>query len=189
MDVLGQFSRTHRTKAASAQGRQNRGVRVRTLLTQLNRRVHAAPSPGAQWVENFGSWFPRMTRLSTPASEMLASRITPPLEPSLSMARDRAEGRTDTRSLNRVTGRGLQLPACLAAAAFTCRGEVHTLVFAQSRFVVGVHEAIDVAAAAAAHRHRLPHQHPTNRNAVHLRGRRGRRVSRRKAVCHQQASN
>lgn len=72
--------------------------RVRTLLTQLNRRVDtAAPSPGAQWVDNLGSWFPRMTRLSTPASEMLASRITPPLEPSLSMARDRAEGRTDTQ--------------------------------------------------------------------------------------------
>lgn len=44
-----------------------------------------------QCVENFGSWLPSMTRLSTPSSEMLASLMTPPLEPSLSIAKDSAE--------------------------------------------------------------------------------------------------
>lgn len=50
-----------------------------------------------QCVENLGSWFPRMTRLSTPSSEMLASLTTPPLEPSLSIARDRAVRQTGQR--------------------------------------------------------------------------------------------
>lgn len=63
---------------------------------------------------------------------------------------------------------GVEFPACLAAAVCTCSGELQTLLFAHARFVVGVHEAVDVGAAAAAHRHRLPHQHPTNGNAVHL---------------------
>lgn len=43
-----------------------------------------------------GSWFPRMTRRSTPSSEMEASLMTPPLEPSLSMARDSAAAETET---------------------------------------------------------------------------------------------
>lgn len=113
-----------------------------------------------------------MTRRSTPSSEMVASLITPPLEPSLSIARDRAEtqdrwGRQVQKSIFHMYRR-----VCLC----TCRTDLQTLLFAQAWFVVGVHEAVDVGAAASAHRHRLPHQHPTNRNTVHLRHTGGTRV-------------
>lgn len=120
----------------------------------------------AQCVENLGSWFPRMTRRSTPSSEMLASLTTPPLEPSRSMARDRAEERqwVSETVVECSSQHALQQRRCV-----TCGGDLHALLFVHPGFVVGVHEAVDVGAAAAAHRHRLPHQHPTNRDAVHLR--------------------
>lgn len=119
----------------------------------------------AQCVENLGSWFPRMTRRSTPSSEMLASLTTPPLEPSRSMARDRAEEKEVSETVVECSSQhALQQRRCV-----TCSGELHALLFVHPGFVVGVHEAIDVGAAAAADRHRLPHQHPTNRDAVHLR--------------------
>lgn len=41
-------------------------------------------------MENLGIWSPKRTCRSTPDSDMDARRITPPLEPSLSMARERA---------------------------------------------------------------------------------------------------
>lgn len=41
-------------------------------------------------MENLGIWSPKSTCRSTPDSDMDARRITPPLEPSLSMAKARA---------------------------------------------------------------------------------------------------
>lgn len=88
---------------------------------------------------------------------MLASLMTPPLEPSLSMAKDRAE----TRQTDRQTGQtwlfdGLRtllppVPQWPAAAVCTCSSELQTFLFGHVWFVVGVHEAVDVGAATAAH--------------------------------------
>lgn len=63
---------------------------------------------------------------------------------------------------------GLQLPAAPARPAFTCSSQLQTLLLAQTRFVVGVHETVNVAAAAPADGHRLPHHHPSDGNRVDL---------------------
>lgn len=59
----------------------------------------------------------------------------------------------------------------LLSRVCTCGSELQTLVFGHSGFVVWVHKAVDVSAAATTYWDRLSHQHATNGDAVHLRHR------------------
>ena len=54
---------------------------------------------------NLGIWSPKSTRRSTPDSSMAARRITPPLEPSRSMAKARAVNKR--RKLGSESGAGI----------------------------------------------------------------------------------
>ncbi len=73
-----------------------------TSRNSLGLRCSTDPN---QTVENLDSWFPRMTCRSTPCSEMTASLTTPPLEPSLSMARVSAAERERHTRTQRETHR------------------------------------------------------------------------------------
>lgn len=122
------------------------------------RAAPATPSP--QRDENLGSWLPRMTLRSTPSFVIAARRITPPLEPSRSMAR--ASAATE-RGCERVCSWGGGRPEVwLQGTLLTRSCEIQAFFFAHARLVGGVHKTVDVGAAGAPDGEGLPNHHPTH---------------------------
>lgn len=126
---------------------------------------------------NLGIWSPKSTCRSTPDSDMDARRITPPLEPSLSMAKARAVDKKRKLGgqipmlgslqgmmkvgLARVWGLKLTGPA---AQVLTISSELQTLFLGHSFSVCSIDIAIDVGAPRASNGkglsyHHTPHGH------------------------------